>query len=126
MKRIPALALVLALLASATRAQATGHSVTLTWTTADGGALFNVYRAPGGCPAAPPTAFPNTPAPFVKLNTSAPVAVLTYTDTTVTPTTYCYVVTELGAGGTPESGASNLAGAAIIPSAVTITVVVAK
>lgn len=123
-RKLSALAFALALLASATRAQATGHSVTLTWTTADSGTLFNVYRAPGGCPAAAP-ASPNTPAPFVKLNAS-PVAVLTYTDTTVTPTTYCYVVTELGAGGTPESNFSNLAGAAIIPSAVTITVVVAK
>jgi hypothetical protein len=111
--------------ASAVCAQATGHSATLTWTTSDGGTLFNVYRAPGACPASAPTAFPATPASFVKLN-ATPIGALIYTDNTITPGTFCYIVTELGSGGTPESGPSNLASATPLPSAVTITITIVK
>lgn len=99
------------------------HRVDLNWTSSDGGASFNVYRAPGACPTTAPVAFPATPAPFVKLN-SAPVSTTSFSDTNVVPGTYCYIATELA--GTQESNASNLAPAAVNPLAVVITVTVAR
>ena len=112
------LAMVLLAVVGSALAQASSHSVTITWTTQDTGVMFNVYKAPGACPASLPTAFPGTPAPFVKV--ASAVQLLTYTDTAVTFGTYCYDVTETF--GAMEGGASNLAPATINLGRVTIVV----
>jgi len=76
-------AFLLMCLAVGARAQTATHSVTLTWL--DGknptGVTYSVYRAVGLCSGTPT---------FAKLATG--LAVLTYSDTTVTPGPYCYAV----------------------------------
>jgi hypothetical protein len=121
MKRIPALALVLALLASATLAQATGHSVTLSWTNADTGVTNNMYRLVGACPASLTGTFPFG---FTKINTSA-IASSPYVDSNViVASTYCYFATEVL--GTQESAASIAVSATIPLGKVTIFLVVGQ
>jgi hypothetical protein len=80
------------------------HSAILTWTPAPGqaGQTFNVMRAMGPCSGTPNY---STVATAITENT--------YTDTTVTPGNYCYVVTATFNGVT--SPPSNTAGA-FVPS----------
>lgn len=102
--------MIVALLQSAT------PRVTLTWTDTNPvgtvGVTFNVKRATGICAGTP------------TLNTiSTGVTAVTYVDNSVAVgSTYCYGVTAV-AGGL-ESGLSNLASAAIVPSAPQVSVTV--
>jgi hypothetical protein len=74
------------------------HSATLNWAASPTTNVtgYNVYRLVGACSAT---------ATFTKL-TASPIAVLTYTDGTVTAgTTYCYSVTAVSPGGeSPGAG----------------------
>jgi hypothetical protein len=89
---------------------AQAHTVSLTWTAStDGGASYNVYRLSGACPTAGTSG-------FSKL-TATPVTATSYTDSTVTPGTYCYYATAVLGGA--ESVPSNLASAVILPGAPT-------
>ena len=91
MRKIATFGLCLALLLFpfVSLAQATPHSVALSWTASSDAAAnptltYNVYRAPSACSAS---------SSFTKLNTAAITAV-TYTDSTVTVgSIYCYSVT---------------------------------
>lgn len=86
---------------------ATVHSVTLTWnnptTCVDGSACTptgnKIYKLVGVCPA-------SGTAGFTLLSTST-TPITTYTDSGITPGTYCYYVTASNANG--ESAASNTA-----------------
>jgi hypothetical protein len=96
------------------RAQTATHSVKLSWVDAlnPSGTTYTVYRAPGLCSGTPV---------FAKLATG--VAVLTFTDSTVTPGNFCYQVTATVGG--VESAPSNSVLApvpAFAPSALTFTV----
>lgn len=98
----------------------TQHSATLSWTDPSNptGTTYNVYRQTSACPATEPTSL----AGFTKLNTSI-VTGLTFTDSTVTPGSYCYLVTAVV--GSAESGPSPDAGASVLPFApVSLTIVV--
>jgi hypothetical protein len=88
-----------------------GHSVVLTWVApadATSATTYNVYRLSGACPATAPT----TTSGFTKIATGTTAAV-TYTDSTVAPGSYCYIVTDVEAG--VESKPSNDVVAAILP-----------
>lgn len=87
------------------------HTVTITWTASSDAAgnpslVYDIYRAPAACPA--------TPLVFVKVGTTAPLA-LTFTDTAVPLGTMCYSVTSLVNG--VESVQSNPAPAVVLPAA---------
>ncbi|HUJ33272.1 MAG TPA: hypothetical protein VLY23_18465 [Candidatus Acidoferrum sp.] len=87
------------------------HCVNLSWTApadASGSSTYNVYRMAGACPASAPT----STAGFTKL-TAAPQAATTYSDSTVTPGSWCYVATQVA--GALESAPSNNVLAAILP-----------
>lgn len=75
---------LLLLLALPIHAQSSQHSVTLTWidTVNPIGTTYNVYRAPGLCTG--------TPAFF---EIASAIAILTYIDLAVVPSSYCYEVT---------------------------------
>lgn len=80
-------------------AQATQHSVTLTWTDTlnpSTGTTYSVYRATGLCSGTPT---------FSKIATA--LATKTYQDSTVIPGNYCYEVTASVNG--MESAPSNTA-----------------
>lgn len=90
------------------------HSVTGTFTksTDDTGATgsgYTTWRLSGTCPTNP-----TTTTGFTSLN-STPYTVATFTDSTVTPGTYCYVVTF--SNSTATSVPSNTASAVIQPAA---------
>ena len=76
-------------------AQATAHSVTLTWT--DGvnpaGTTYNVYRASGQCAVN---------AVFTRLATA--LTVLTFTDSTPTQGVWCYMETAVINGSESQPG----------------------
>jgi hypothetical protein len=95
-----ALRLVLAvlLISSVAAAQAVTHSAKLTWVDSlnPSGTTYSIYRAPGLCSGSPV---------FAKIATG--VAVLTYTDTSVTPGNYCYQVTAV-AGGVESAPSSSV------------------
>lgn len=102
------------LLAVATLAAQTTHSVTLTWTDTlnPSGTTYNVYRATGLCSGTPS---------FSKI--AAGVATKTYQDTTVTPGNYCYSVSATSNG--VESAQSNTALAPVpsfAPTQLSVTV----
>ncbi len=106
MKRIAALFLAVILMSFAAQA----HSVVLGWTAStDTGAGYLVFRLAGTCPT-------GTLTGFTQLNATA-ISTLTYTDSTVTPGTYCYYV-EATLGGA-NSVPSNTATAGILPAAPT-------
>jgi len=68
------------------------HSVVLTWTNsvdaaANPSITYAVYRLNGACPAVAPTAVSGSG--FTQINTTG-ITTTTYTDSTVTPGTYCY------------------------------------
>lgn len=116
MKRIPALALVLGLLASATLAQATTHSVALSWTAggdATTATTYHVYRATSGCVSG--VAVSTLTLSFVRLDgVSSAISATNYTDTTVGVGAFCYYVTAVLNGA--ESNPSLTAGANVLPS----------
>ena len=90
-----------------TSGSAPTHSVVLTWTASPDAAAnpsltYNAYRLTGACSAT---------ATFTKINT-APIASVTFTDTSVAPGAYCYYVTASLNG--IESVPSNQAAAAIL------------
>jgi len=88
--------------------QAQAHSVNLSWTASpDAGVSYNIYRLAGACPATGTTGFSKI--------TGTPVAATTYTDSIVTPGTYCYYATSVFNGA--ESVPSNVAPAVILPAA---------
>lgn len=86
---------------------ATQHQASLTWnastTCTDGSTCtptgYKVYRAAAACPG---TGLP------LGATVLATVTTTTYSDTTITPGTYCYYVTATNSAG--ESAASNTAG----------------
>jgi hypothetical protein len=89
-KKIFSILIVLLALAGSAAAQATTHSVTLSWTDTLNpatGTTYNVYRATGLCSGTPV---------FSKL--ASAIAVKSFTDSTVTPGNYCYTVTASVAG----------------------------
>ena len=84
-------------------AQATQHSVTLTWSDPSNpttGTTYSIYRATGLCSGTPT---------FSKL--ASAVSGKSYVDTTVTPGNYCYQATATVNG--MESAPSNTAAAAV-------------
>ena len=94
------------LLCTADHAQA--HSVSLSWTAStDPGVNYNVYRLSGACPATGTAGFSRI--------TPAPIAATTFTDSAMSPGTYCYYATSVLNGA--ESVPSNLAPAVILPGA---------
>jgi hypothetical protein len=99
------------------------HSVTMTWADSlnPAGTTYNVYRAAGACPAAPPTVTPPTTEGFALL--VAGLTTKTETDSTVAGgAIYCYLVTAVVSGA--ESAPSNIAQAGSFPpTMLTITVV---
>jgi hypothetical protein len=96
------------LFCTADHAQA--HSVALSWTaSADPGVSYNIYRLSGACLAASTSGFSKI--------TATPLTATTYTDSIVTPGTYCYYATSVFNGA--ESVPSNLAPAVILPAAPT-------
>ncbi len=112
--RISAFLLGIALIAGLTTGvsgAAAGHSVTLTWmASTDMVTGYNVYRTTNcGTYAGPP------------LNGTTPVTAVTFTDSTVTQGTYCYVVRSVIVAGTTqtESVNSNEVKAVILPAAPT-------
>lgn len=115
MKRIPALALVLALLASATLAQATGHSATLTWTAppdATATTIYHIYRAAAACP----TGGGVGTLSFVRVDgVSSAISSTNYTDTTIGVGPWCWYVTAVTGG--QESAPSNTSGGTALPNA---------
>ena len=96
MKVLVTAVLLTLMLAVGALAQAVTHNAKLIWVDTQNptGTTYSIYRATGLCSGTPV---------FSKLATG--VAVLTYTDTTVTPGNYCYQVTAV-AGGV-ESAPSN-------------------
>lgn len=95
---------------------ASAHSVTLGFTksTDDTGATgqgYTTWRQSGTCPASV-----TTTAGFTSLNSTL-FTVASYTDSTVIPGNYCYIVTFTAAAAT--SVPSNTAGATILPAAPT-------
>lgn len=99
----------------------TAHSVTLTWNVpsdAIATSTYNVYRITATCPTTPLTsASAALTAGFAKLN-SAPLTATTDVDSSVTPGTYCYFVTQVQGG--LESPPSNNVVGAISPYAPTV------
>lgn len=96
---------------------AKAHSVQLTYTksTDDTGAAgqgYTAYRLSGACPSTAPT----TTTGFTALNTTLFTGT-TYTDTTVVPGQYCYILTFTSAAA--QSVPSNDVAATILPAAPT-------
>jgi hypothetical protein len=79
------------------------HTVALTWTASIDGGVVSVYRATGAC----------SPSSIFTKVTSG-VTGLTYTDTALTPGTYCYQVTTVV--NNAESNPSNQVTAVILPA----------
>jgi endoglucanase len=103
-KRLVSLAAFLLLCALTAEAQ---HSVVLAWTAStDTGSTYDIYRLSGACPT-------GTPSGFTLLNT-APITGTTYTDSTVTPGTYCYYATAVLGG--QQSVPSNTVSVVILPA----------
>jgi hypothetical protein len=92
------LLIALLLLTAALFAQATTHSVTLTWTDTlnPAGTVYTVYRSTGLCSGSPV---------FSKI--ASAVAAKTYQDSTVIPGNYCYQVS--ATANSVESAPSNTA-----------------
>lgn len=98
---------------SQTRAEvkltASAHQVVLTWgASPDAGAnsslTYGIYRNAGVCPT-------GTPSGFTQVATG--VTALTYTDSSITPGSFCYyVIAQLNGS---QSAPSNLVVAAILP-----------
>lgn len=118
MKRIilaVALMLAIQVFAPSIKAQATTHSVTLKWVDTlnpTGTTTYTIMRATGTCSGTP--AFSTI---------ASGIAVLTYTDATITPGNYCYEV-EASVGGV-LSAPSNTALApvpAFAPTQLAVTV----
>jgi len=85
----------LLLLAAASPVVAQTHSVALTWTASTDAAAnpsitYAVYRLNGACPAVAPTSVSGSG--FTQINATG-ITTTTYTDSTVTPGTYCYFAT---------------------------------
>lgn len=100
--------------------QAKAHSVALSFTksTDDTGATgqgYQTWRLTGSCPASV-----TTTAGFTALNTTLFTGA-TFTDSTVTPGSYCYIVTFTAAAAT--SVPSNTAAPVILPAAPTNVIV---
>lgn len=96
----------------------TAHSAAVSWSApsdAISSSTYNVYRAPGACPASGLGTLT-----FVKLN-ATPITGLSYTDTTITVGSWCFYGTQVQNG--VESAPSNTAGGNVSPNAPTITVV---
>lgn len=74
----------LTLLVNILSAQPAIHSVTLSWSSDESGATYNVYKSSGPC---------SSGQIFTKIATS--VATTTYTDTTPTVGDFCYQVTNV-------------------------------
>jgi hypothetical protein len=92
-------------------AQATTHSVTLSWTDTLNpatGTTYSVYRSTGLCSGTPT---------FSKLATG--ISAKTYQDSTVTPGNYCFNVTATVA--TVEGSASNLVNPTVQPFSVQLS-----
>lgn len=105
-------AVLLILLGEAGVRAAPSHTVVLTWTASpDAGVAYTIYRASSACASSPT---------FVKL--ASGITALTYTDTAVSPGTYCYQATATLNGA--ESVPSNQASAVVLPAppaALTVT-----
>lgn len=106
---------IVLLFAIPAHAQATTHSVALTWADTLNpatGTTYSVYRATGLCSGTPV---------FSKI--ASAIAVKTYTDTTVTPGNYCYAVSATVGGMESPLSSSVLAPVpAFSPTALTETV----
>jgi hypothetical protein len=92
------------------------HSVALTWTDADTGVTFNVYRATAACSTNPSFTVQNT----------APITTLSYTDSTVGVGKFCYYVTAVDPSSGLESLPSNTADAKVLPHSPTLNPVVVQ
>lgn len=120
MKRILAVAaLLIAALSLTPSTRAQGHQVSLTWVLSTDDTATNcpttgnsctqaAYRMSGSCPATQPTATTG----FTLLSGTISPTVTSFTDSTLAPGVYCYIVTfTLGV----ESAPSNTAGATVRP-----------
>lgn len=119
MKKLLAIIIAIAALVLPVQAQA-AHSAALSWAAPSDAittTTYNVYRLAGSCPTAPLTL--PLPAGWSKLTN---VSALSYTDSTITVGSWCYMVTQVT--NSIESNPSNTAGGQAKPGVVTFSVVI--